>query len=238
MPISMAASFKRNRVSRLSVPSRTMSASRRMYVPRNGLDPHVRVHPAQPFRRGFGFRLVHVRLRIQGLPLEVHEFHDVSVDEAHMADPGPYQEVRRDTSEGTETHNHCICPTEGLLTLHADFGEHRLATIAVGTGHGRLREGRFMPFVQSLVGRHDGNTNDSRSPERTSATSLRTSSPRAARTIRPAIVCISSSVAPILVTSLVPMRPTASTMRLFASSRSANWAWVRPHESLRAIGST
>src|SRR2546422_528058 len=140
---------------------------------------------------------------------------------------------------GDEIHDHRLRFAERPLTLRANFREHRLAAIAVGTGHGRLRKGQLMAFIQSHAGMgHEGNTKAIRSRERTSAASVRTSSPRAARTIKPAIDCISSSVAPILVISLVPIRPTASTMRLFASRRSANWAEVRPHPSLRAVWST
>src|SRR5207249_2591380 len=75
-------------------------------------------------------------------------------------------------------------------------------------------------------------------PERAPATSSRTSSPRLARTMSPAIACMSSSVAPIRVISAVPIRPTASTMRLFASSRSAKSAGPRLHFSFKASTST
>ena len=125
----------------------------RMNVSRDGVDLHVRVDLTQTFRRGFGFRLVHVRLRIQGLALQVHDFHDVSVDEVHATDPRPHQEIGGDTSEGTETHDHHFGLAEGPLAPCTDFGEHRLAAVALRTCHGRLMKGRLMAFVQSSAGR-------------------------------------------------------------------------------------
>src|SRR5207247_9050570 len=121
---------------------------------------------------------------------------------------------------------------------------HRFLGAPSGGGNARdlprpAKEGTAYGLCPVLCGeRHDGKTNDRRSPARTSATSTRTSSPRAARTIKPALDCISSSVDSILDTSLVPTRPIDSTIRLFASSRSANCAGVRPHASRRTIGST
>src|SRR5438034_65578 len=166
----------------------------------------------------------------------------VAMDETHATDAGSDEQVGGDAPEGAQAHDCDMGRAEGPLTLLANFRQDRLSSVSIGFRHVGLTGPRHMalclPDVRSDVphrgespdqalpgnrreGRRGaaaqgGKAKESRRRERAPATSARTSSPRLARTMSPAIACMSSSVAPIRVISAVPIRPTASTMRLFA----------------------
>src|SRR3990170_3151019 len=108
-----------------------------MDVLSNPLDRDVPVRRPEALRGDLRLRPVDIRLRVEGLPLEVHELDDVAVDEPQTPDARARKEVRGHAPEGAQPDHDRMGRREPALARLADLREDGLATVAVGAVHGR-----------------------------------------------------------------------------------------------------
>ena len=116
-------------------------------IARDRLHADRGVHALKPSRGGLRLRRFDVRLGVQGLSLQVHEFDHITVDEAHATDPGSDQQVGRHAPEGAQADDRDAGRAKGPLALRPNFREDGLSAISIRPSHSGLTRPRHMAFV-------------------------------------------------------------------------------------------
>src|SRR3989441_11813931 len=132
---------------------------RRVDILRERLDLDLRVHGTEALRGGVRLRPVHIRFRVQRLPLEIRELDDVSIDEPEVPDTRPGKQVRGNAPQGAQPDHDGSCPGELSLALYTNFGKDFLSTISIRRRHTSRKDGRLMAFRPSrrmIRGSHRG----------------------------------------------------------------------------------
>src|SRR5438309_90681 len=92
---------------------------------------HVGIQRLQRARARLHLRLADVRGRVQHLPLEVCDVHDVAVHEAEGADAGRGEVERRRRAEPARADQQDLAPQEPALSLVADLRQQEVAAVAL-----------------------------------------------------------------------------------------------------------